>query len=316
MPPRSPLPMRFVVVTILLLLVPAGALSDDLSWAYPVTPRPGPLDNLALKHVPGSAKAYTQAQIDDPFNPPDWFPDEHPPMPVIVAQGQKPLVQACAYCHSTTGEGYPQTAGLAGLSSAYLSRQMAEFRTGGRKGVLAAPMIAIAHAISEPDNLAASDYFAALSPTILRKVIESDVVPKSHVGAGGMRFAEPDGGTEAVGNRIIVLPQDEARTSSRDPHSGFVDYVPPGSVARGQALVVSGASKTLPCAPCHARDLKGFADVPPIAGRAPIYTVRQLNDMKIGLRSGGAVAQMEAVVEKLAIQDMIAIAAYLGTREP
>jgi len=56
--------------------------------------------------------------------------------------------------------------------------------------------------------------------------------------------------------------------------------------------------------------------VPPIAGRAPIYTVRQLNDMKIGIRSGGSVAQMEAVVDKLGIEDMIAIAAYLGTREP
>ena len=56
--------------------------------------------------------------------------------------------------------------------------------------------------------------------------------------------------------------------------------------------------------------------MPAIAGRAPIYTVRQLNDMKIGIRSGGSVAQMEAVVEKLGIEDMIAIAAYLGTREP
>jgi cytochrome c553 len=308
--------MRSLAATVFLLLLPAIALGDDLSWAYPVTPRPGPLDNLALKHVPGSAKAYTQAQIDDPFNVPDWFPDEHPPMPVIVAQGQKPSVQACAYCHSTTGDGYPQTASLAGLSSAYLSRQMAEFRAGGRKGVLAAVMIAIAHAISVPDDLAASDYFAALSPSIFIKVVESDVVPKSHVGTGGMRLAEPGGETEAIGNRIIVLPGDELRTRSRDPHSGFVDYVPPGSVARGEALVVSASSRTLPCAPCHGRDLKGQGDVPAIAGRAPIYMVRQLNDMKIGIRAGASSAQMEAVVEKLGIEDMIAIAAYLGTREP
>jgi len=308
--------MRLLVTTILLLLLPASALGEDLSWAYPVTPRPAPLDNLALKHVPGSAKAYTQAQIDDPFNAPDWFPDEHPPMPVIVAQGQKPLVQACAYCHSTTGDGYPQTASLAGLSPAYLRAQMAQFRAGGRKGVLAAPMIAIAHAISEPDDLAASDYFAALHPRISTKVTESDVVPKSHVGPGGMRFAEPGGETEAIGNRIIVLPEDESRSRSRDPHSGFVDYVPPGSVAAGEALVLSASSKTLPCAPCHGRDLKGLGEMPPIAGRAPIYTVRQLNDMKIGIRSGGSVAQMEAVVDKLGIEDMIAIAAYLGTREP
>jgi cytochrome c553 len=175
---------------------------------------------------------------------------------------------------------------------------MAEFRAGGRKGMLAAPMIAIAHAISEPDDIAASDYFASLT------------------GAGGMRFAEPGGETEPIGNRIIVLPQDESRTRSRDPHSGFVDYVPLGSVARGEALVVSASSKSLPCAPCHGRDLKGQGDVPAISGRAPIYTVRALNDMKIGMRSGRSMAQMEAVVEKLGIEDMIAIAAYLGTREP
>ena len=40
-----------------------------------------------LKSVPGSSKQYTQAQIDDPFNPPDWYPDEHPPMPQIVTHG-------------------------------------------------------------------------------------------------------------------------------------------------------------------------------------------------------------------------------------
>jgi hypothetical protein len=41
------------------------------------------------KQVPGSERAYTQAQIDDAFNPPDWFPDEHRTMPPIVAQGEK-----------------------------------------------------------------------------------------------------------------------------------------------------------------------------------------------------------------------------------
>jgi cytochrome c553 len=140
--------MRFLATAILLLVLPAAAASEDLGWAYPIAPRAQQLDNLALQHVPGSLKAYTQTQIDDPFNSPDWFPDEHPPMPAIVAQGQKPLVQACAYCHLTTGDGHPQTASLAGLSSPYLRAQMAEFRAGGRKGVLAAPMIAIAHAIS------------------------------------------------------------------------------------------------------------------------------------------------------------------------
>ena len=55
---------------------------------------------------------------------------------------------------------------------------------------------------------------------------------KSFVGAGGMRFAAPDGGTEPIGDRIIVLPKDETEAKLRDPHSGFIDYVPTGSIAQ------------------------------------------------------------------------------------
>jgi cytochrome c553 len=38
--------------------------------------------------------------------------------------------------------------------------------------------------------------------------------------------------------------------------------------------------------------------------------------MKTGARSGTAMALMKAVVDKLSIDDMIAIAAYLGARDP
>jgi cytochrome c553 len=148
-------------------------------------------------------------------------------------------------------------------------------------------------------------------------VIETDAVAKSYVGAGGMRFVAPEGGTGPIGNRIIVLPQDEARARSRDPHSGFIDYVPVGSIANGEALVSSGGGgKTIPCAICHGQALKGIGELPPIAGRPPTYMVRQLNDMKTGARSGTSMALMKAVVDQLTMEDMIAIAAYLGSREP
>jgi cytochrome c553 len=291
--------------------------AEELDWAYPVTPRPEPLDNLALKQVPGSTRAYTQAQIDDPFNPPDWFPDEHPPQPPIVAQGNRPAVRACAQCHLPTGDGHPESASLAGLPVPYLMRQMTAFKTGGRKGVRATTMISIAQAISGADSLAASEYFAALKPHVFTQVIETDSVPKNHVGAGGMRFVVPGGDKEPIGNRIIVLPQDEIRAKSRDPHSGFIDYVPPGSIARGEALVTTGGEgKTIPCAICHGPTLNGLGELPSIVGRPPTYVVRQLNDMKTGARSGDAMALMKAVVEKLSVDDMVAIAAYLGSREP
>src|SRR5713101_146059 len=306
-----------VTAMLLILSCACAAAADDLSWAYPVTPRAETLDNLILKQVPDSTKAYTQAQIDDPFNPPDWFPDEHPPMPAVVAQGQKPAVRACAQCHLPSGDGHPESSSLAGLPVPYLLRQMAEFKNGGRKGVRAATMITIAQAISDEDALAASEYFAGLKPGVWTKVVETGTVPKSYIGPGAMRFAAPEGGTEPIGNRIVVLPQDAVRAQSRDPHSGFIDYVPVGSIAKGRALVTSGGSgQAVPCAICHGATLKGLGEVPGIAGRPPIYVVRQLNDMQNGNRTGSWAELMKAVVAKLGIEDMVAIAAYLGSLEP
>jgi len=148
-------------------------------------------------------------------------------------------------------------------------------------------------------------------------VVETETVPVSYIGAGAMRFVQPGGGTEPIGNRIIVVPQDKERAESRDMHSGFIDYVPIGSIKAGEALVTTGAGgKTLPCAICHGPMLKGLADIPSILGRPPIYVFRQLNDIQNGNRSGGNVALMKSVVTNLTHEDMIAIAAYLGSREP
>ena len=148
-------------------------------------------------------------------------------------------------------------------------------------------------------------------------MIETETVPKTFVGAGGMRFVAPGDEQEPIGNRIIVLPQEETGAKSRDPHSGFVDYVPAGSIARGETLVTTGdGGKTIPCGICHGQTLQGLGEVPAIAGRPPTYIVRQLNDMKTGARSGISTALMKAVVEKLSVEDMVAIAAYVGSRDP
>jgi cytochrome c553 len=307
----------FVCILALVLLAALAAAADNPDWAYPPTPKPEPLDNVVLKQMPGSAKQFTQAQIDDQFNPPDWYPDEHPPMPQIVAHGTKPAVQACARCHLPTGAGHPESSGLAGLPASYIVRQMAAFRNGERKGIRATNMIAFAKAIADDDVREAAAYYAALKPGAWTRVVETDTVAKSFVGAGAMRFALPDGGSEPIGSRIIELPEDAMRAASRDAHSGFVAYVPPGSIARGEALVMAGgAGKTIPCTICHGPALKGLGEVPGITGRSPIYVVRALNDMQTGNRAGSLVELMKAVVAKLGIDDMIAIAAYLGAREP
>jgi cytochrome c553 len=309
--------MRHLISVAALALFPVLATAaDGLDWAYPVTPRPEPLDTLVLKQVPGSERAYTQAQIDDAFNPPDWFPDEHPTMPPIVARGEKPAVRACALCHLPSGDGHPESSNLAGLPVSYLMRQLAAFKSGDRTGVRATTMITIAQAISDADALAASEYFASLKPGVWTDVIESETVPKTYVGAGGMRFAAPGDEQEPIGNRIIVLPQNPHLAELRDPHSGFIDYVPTGSIVKGAALMAGGEGKTITCTICHGPTLKGLGEVPSIAGRPATDIIRQLNDMKIGNRKGPWVELMKQVVEKLDDNDMIALSAYLGSLDP
>jgi cytochrome c553 len=81
-------------------------------------------------------------------------------------------------------------------------------------------------------------------------------------------------------------------------------------------LVATGGGKTIPCAICHGPSLKGLGEVPGIVGRPPIYIVRQLNDMQKGDRTGSLVELMKAVVTQLTVDDMVAVAAYLGSLEP
>ena len=145
---------------------------------------------------------------------------------------------------------------------------MAAFKNGERKGIRATNMITIAKAITDEEVHAAADYFAALKPTPgYNKVIEADTVPKSYVGGGAMRFVTADGGDEPIGSRIIVVPQDEPRALMRDPNSGFIDYVPKGSIVKGAALMAGGDGKTIACTICHGPTLKGLGEVPGIAGR-------------------------------------------------
>ncbi len=307
--------VSIAVLGLLTLSAPAQTLPE---WAYPVPPPLTPLDDTMQKHLADSTKAYTQAQIDDGFNPPDWYPQDHPPMPDVVARGRKAVnARACALCHLTSGAGQPESALLAGLPAGYIMRQMAEFKSGARHGAGAVAMIPIAQGLDDEDFKAAAEYFASLKMPNWYKAVETATVPKSHLVNGALRLPVEHGGTEPIGNRIIELPQDVESAESRDPRVGFVVHVPPGSIKQGEAIVTAGADgKTLPCATCHGPDLKGLGDIPPIIARSPMYVYRQLNDIKIGTRNGAMASLMKGVVEKLTDDDMIAIAAYLVSRGP
>jgi cytochrome c553 len=312
--------MRTLISLSLAAALSSVALAaDNPDWAYPATPPPPQLDATVMKSVPGSDKQYTQAQIDDPFNPPDWFPGDHPAMPEIVAHGgPKPAGRACAQCHLPSGDGHPESASLAGLPAGYTARQMTAFKNGDRVNPRAGVMVAMAKVLSDDEIKAAAEYFAARKPTAgYIKVIETDTVPANHVGAGGMRYATPGDPAEPIGNRIIVLPMDDNAALLRNPHLGFTDYVPAGSLARGAALMTSGGDgRTVPCTLCHGPNLKGMGEVPPIVGREATYIFRQLHDMQSGARKGVAVALMKPVVANLTDDDMIALAAFLASQNP
>jgi cytochrome c553 len=314
-------------VTIVGLLFAAGAWAQagkDLGWAYPV-PDPTPPAagaNNTPKQIPGSSRSYTQAQIDDQFAPPDWFPNEHAPLPTVVQKGIQ--AQACGSCHLMSGMGHPESATLAGLPVAYMLRQMEDFKAGLRqdpkihdKSLRAARMNIIAAGLPDEEMRKAIEWFAALKPVVWYKVEEAQTVPKSWVNAGRMRLPLASGGTEPLGNRIITLPQDPERVEERDPHSGFIAYVPPGSIKKGEQLATTGGSgKTIACAICHGEGLKGLGDIPRIAGVHPIYIMRQLFDFQVGANTSTAAAQMKKVVEKLSEDDMLAIAAYTASLNP
>jgi cytochrome c553 len=290
-----------------------GAERPD--WAFPVTDKiqpPSLANESEPKPPPGSTKSYTRKQIDDLSNPPDWYPNMHPPMPPVVAHGTKTF--ACGSCHLPTGTGHDESAYLAALPSPYFVQQMADFKSGARKGFGVMPTIA--QALTDDEVQSAAAYFASLKERPWVRVVETDTVPKTYVAPGNIRLKLPDGGTEPIGSRIVELPEDEEAALNRDPRSGFVAYVPTGSIARGEALVATGDGKTTQCAICHGETLKGLGDAPPIAGRHANYIVRQLYFFQDVSRSGPSATLMQGVVQKLSVDDMVAIAAFLTSREP
>jgi len=291
------------------------------AWAYPVNP-PGltesPDDGSRLR-VPDSEAAFTLTQIRDLNFCPDWHPDDHPPMPEIVAWGRKPAVLACGSCHRADGSGGPENARVAGLPAAYIAQQMADFKSGARKtsvpGRNPERMVEIANAITTEEIKAAADYFSALKPRPAIKVAEAVNAPKTRIVDWHLAEAATPG-KELLGQRIIEVPENLEQFERRDGRSRWVAYVPPGSVQRGQKLVTSGGGKTVPCGICHGQDLKGLGPIPGIAGRSTSYLIRQLYDFRAGVRGGDASALMKPVVEKLSMDDMISLAAYAASLNP
>jgi cytochrome c553 len=317
------------------------------AWAYgwPAAPKPGdkanpqaaptrnlrPTEDAAEQQrpqtVPGSNAKYALIDIRDGHNVIDWFPQDHPPMTSIIKNGPKSLMaergRGCGSCHLPNGKGRPENAPPAGQPVNYTLQQLRDMREGRRytadpRKVNTPTMIALAKAMSEEEMLDAAKYFAAMPWTPWIRVVETDTIPEMHLEMGNMHVPVHDSTkTEPLGNRVVEAPEDEHQANVlRNIRSGWVAYVPPGSLRRGRMLVTDGLRKTVACATCHGTDLMGSGDFPGIAGRSPSYMMRQLWDMKVGTRDGLYMDIMKPVIEKLTVDDLRDIVAYLASVKP
>lgn len=297
------------------------------SWAFAMDPpesadlKRGPNDDDP-RHVPNSDLSFTRREVLKHNDVIDWHPGNHPPAPAIVMNGRRPQPAACAFCHLPNGIGAPENAPLAGLPVNYFVRQVHDFQSRARKS--ADMRMASYHGMAEviaprihDDELqAAAEYYASFPLKPYVKVIETRTVPKTK-SIGYTMLPVPEGGTEPLGYRIIETPEDIERFHLNDSEATTLAYVPVGSIRRGEVLVKTGShGKTIPCATCHAEDLKGTAEIPPIAGRAPSNLVRQIYNFRVRARATPMAQMMHPVVDKLTDRDIVDIVAYVSSRKP
>lgn len=218
------------------------------SCARPAAPVP---DDGIVRSLPETTSKFTRNQAFFDHGPADWYPGDHPPMPDIVAHGrEKDTLRACSLCHFPNGKGKMENG----------RRRSADPRKANTN-----EMIAIAALLTDEEARAAASYFASMKWTPWVTVVETDMNPKVRETENGLFLPIDGGGTEPLGRRIIEVPKNPERTNvMRDPHSGFIAYVPKGSIAKGEALVTTGGGKTTQCAICHGDDLNGLGNVPGI----------------------------------------------------
>jgi cytochrome c553 len=309
---------------------PPGARGGGGAAPAAAAPAPAePAEDLdAPRKLAGSDATFTLKQVGSNSAPADWFPQDHPAMPDIVAHGDKSrMVNACGFCHYPNGKGRSNNAGPAGLPEGYILQQIEDFRDGARSSWdkrkrNTGQMIGIAQGLSPEEARTAAKYFSSMKWTPWVKVVEADTVPKTRfVGAGGgldMPLTGAEAGMEPLGDRIVETPiSPEDTEPMRNPRSGFIAYVPPGSLKRGEELVVRGGNgKTVGCASCHGEGLKGNENFPSLAGRSPSYLARQLLDFKHYTRVGPGAQLMQPIVDKLSEDDILAIVAYVASLQP
>lgn len=301
----------------------SAAQTSVPAWPYPRgVHEVQKVDNGQVFHIAGSTKSYTYAEINDGYGTVDWFPKLHPPVPAPVIKGKKGAYHACGMCHLIDGRGKPDTADLQGLPVAYFLQQLEDMKNGRRRGSVSwatvNDMIPIAKALDAEDAKAAAEYFHAVRAVQSARVIETDMVPVTRPGPHNVQLVDASGAKEPLGQRIIEVPVSVTRTLLRDATSGFIAYVPSGSIERGKELAKTGVGgKAHACVACHGNGLHGKGDkYPPLAGRSATAMARELWDFKSGARDGKNAADMRAVTAQLSDENIVDAAAYAASLRP
>ena len=293
------------------------------AWAFPgagpQSPTKPPRDELLS--VRGSSAQFTRAHVEDPFGPPDWRPELHGPPPSVVVHGRAPKLYACGYCHLPDGSGRPENASLCGLPAAYIEQQVAAMAAGQRRSAFGdsdAPskgMGNIAREATRDEVAAAAAYFASVRVPPKQTVKEVNAIPAWHA-AHYIHILDPGAAAGTTDARLIEPAEDVEAHERRDPRVGYVLYVPAGSIERGRQLATAGPSgPATSCFVCHGPALKGAATAPPLAGQFGAYVLRQLLAFQSGSRASPAAAPMKVVVAHLTLDDMVALSAYIASRE-
>jgi hypothetical protein len=89
-----------------------------------------------------------------------------------------------------------------------------------------------ARAASDAEVPLAANYFSALKPKPIIKVMESETASQTEL-TRVFHKLDRKGGTEPLGRRIVEVPADVQRFELRDARAQFIAYVPKGALARG-----------------------------------------------------------------------------------
>src|SRR5262249_51171609 len=98
-----------VIVSSRILAAPANDPPPE--WAFvAMASEFGAVANGDVSAPGSSLRLPADGKPDAYFYGRDWFPQDHAPMPDVVAHGRPPKLSACVECHLPNGVGGPESA--------------------------------------------------------------------------------------------------------------------------------------------------------------------------------------------------------------